>query len=270
MLPIPIMLSLRFRKFIKGKLVVSERNYPAHYPLNNQKSLKNNAWRADGWVFQTECAKSWYGEAIKDAKSVIIPNTVNLPFAFKTFEGSRKKTIVSAGRMVPEKNQLLLIRAFAKVHRNYGNFKLVIYGDGRLRNELEKELKRLNLTKDVSMPGFSTDWSKNSIDASLFVLSSDFEGMPNALMEAMALGLPCISTDCEGGGARYLIEDEKNGLLVSKNDVDALASAMERMLSDQDFAERCGHEAQKISERLAPEKIYCKWESFIKEVVGND
>ena len=90
--------------------------------------------------------------------------------------------------------------------------------------------------------------------------------MPNTLMEAMALGLPCISTDCDGGGAAFLIENEKNGLLVPKGDVEALANAMRRMLSDKEFAEQCGKEAHKICERLAPEKVYGQWEIFIKEV----
>ncbi len=87
-------------------------------------------------------------------------------------------------------------------------------------------------------------------------------------MEAMALGLPCISTDCDGGGARFLIEDGVNGLLVPKNDVDALARAMTRLLDNPEFARTLGQNAHKICERLSPEKIYGEWESFIESVVN--
>ena len=106
-------------------------------------------------------------------------------------------------------------------------------------------------------------------DASLFVLSSDYEGMPNALMEAMALGIPCISTDCDGGGAKFLIENNVNGLLVPKGDVIALANAMQIILSDSDKAKKLGLEAAKIQKKLAPEVIYRKWEEFIEKVVYN-
>lgn len=90
----------------------------------------------------------------------------------------------------------------------------------------------------VFLPGYSSEVITNVNKSSLFVLSSDFEGMPNALMEAMAMGVPSISTDCGGGGAKFLIENEKNGLLVPIGDVDALASAMDRVLSDRAFSEK--------------------------------
>ena len=103
--------------------------------------------------------------------------------------------------------------------------------------------------------------------SSLFVLSSDFEGMPNALMEAMALGVPCISTDCKGGGARFLIKNGTNGLLTPIGDVEALQTAMEKILSDQFFADNLSHNAHKLCETHSPEKIYAEWENLIKKVV---
>ena len=101
----------------------------------------------------------------------------------------------------------------------------------------------------------------------MFVLSSDYEGMPNALMEAMASGLPCVSTDCGGGGARFLIRDGENGFLVPKGDEEALADAMRKILSDKELADMLGNNARKLQETLAPEKIYGEWEAFIKEIV---
>lgn len=101
--------------------------------------------------------------------------------------------------------------------------------------------------------------------SSLFVLSSVFEGMPNALMEAMAMGVPSISTDCEGGGARFLIKNKKNGILVPIGDLEALVSAMDKVLSDQTFAESIGLEAHNICNVLAPNIIYGQWEKYDEE-----
>ena len=103
--------------------------------------------------------------------------------------------------------------------------------------------------------------------ASMFVLSSDYEGMPNALMEAMASGLPCVSTDCGGGGARFLVQNGDNGILIPQKDEVALASAMEKILSDESLSAKLGENARKLQETLAPEKIYGEWERFILEKI---
>ena len=105
-------------------------------------------------------------------------------------------------------------------------------------------------------------------DVSIFTLSSDFEGMPNALMEAMALGVPSISTDCPAGGARYLIEDKQNGVLVPVKNVNALVDAMKYVLSDSAIQEKLGNNARKICDKLNPTVIYAEWEDFIIEVAS--
>ena len=226
--------------------------------------LRFTASKANGWVFQTEEAKDWYGKAIGKAKVQIIPNAINPDFIKEPYRNDRKKTIVTAGRLTEQKNHVLLLKAFAKICQKFPDYQLVIYGGGgNLKNKIVETVKQLNIEDRVIMPGYTTNIGDKIKDASLFVLSSDFEGMPNALMEAMALGLPCVSTDCKGGGARFLIDNEKNGLLTPIGDVAALAKAIDRMLSDRKFAEQCGEEAHKICEQLAPEKIYREWESLI-------
>ena len=97
----------------------------------------------------------------------------------------------------------------------------------------------------VSLPGYTTFVREKMEQASLFVLTSDWEGMPNALIEAMALGVPCISTDCKGGGARFLINDGINGLLTPVGDMEALAASMEKVLCNAVLSQQLSIEAKK-------------------------
>lgn len=268
MLPVTTILLLRLRFLTKAKVIAAERVDPAQYPVKKQKQLKYLARKADGWVFQIEEERNWYGDATGKAKVSIIPNAINPDFIKPAYGGKRQKVIVTAGRLTEQKNHLLLIKAFAQIYSKFPDHKLIIYGDGPLKEKLLKTTNELSVENDVVLAGYTTSIGEKIKDASLFVLSSDFEGMPNALMEAMVLGLPCVSTDCDGGGAKFLIENEKNGLLVPKGDVDAIVAAMERMLADREFAERCGQEAHKICERLAPERIYEEWELFIEKIAN--
>ena len=265
MLPVTIIMMLVMRWLIKGKIIASERNSPSTYARTTQRLLKFLAKQAEGWVFQTKEEYEWYGRVVK--KGIIIPNAINPDFIKPVYTGVRKKTIVTVGRMTEQKNQALLIRAFAEVVKDFPLYNLKIYGDGEKRDELIILSEKLGLVNNIEFPGYLKNIGEHIKDSSLFVLSSDFEGMPNALMEAMALGLPCISTDCDGGGAKFLIENGKNGMLVPKGDAEILADAMRKMLSDKAFAEQCGQEAHKIVTQLEPHVIYSKWESFINDVL---
>lgn len=267
MLPFTTILLLKLRALVHGKIIASERSYPTYYSQKEQKQLRGLAHRADAWIFQTRASKEWYEEYLGKANCKIIANPINEQFNREPYNGERRKLIVTAGRLAEVKNHSLLVRAFSQIINDFNDYKLVIYGEGPLLQSLQSEVVRLGIENQVSFPGFA-EWGELSKDASLFVLTSNKEGMPNTLMEAMALGLPCISTDCDGGGAAYLIDNEKNGLLVPKGDVDALAYAMRRMLSDNEFAQQCGKEAHKICERLAPEKVYGQWEEFITEIAN--
>lgn len=268
MLPETTILLLQLSWLTKAKIIAAERNNPSSYTSQKQKNLSRLAHKADGWTFQTEEEREWYQGKIGNAKEIVIPNAINPDFIRPAYTGKRRKIIVSAGRMSAQKNQELLVRAFAAVCKDFPDYQLVIYGEGEKRSTLSVVTEELGIKDKVQLPGYTTNIGEKIKDASLFVLPSDFEGMPNALMEAMALGIPCISTDCDGGGARFLIENEKNGLIVPKGDVDALANAMHRMLSDKMFAELCGKEAHKICERLAPDKVYGQWEEFITEIAN--
>jgi glycosyltransferase involved in cell wall biosynthesis len=222
--------------------------------------------KADGFVFQTADAMAYYKDYIGD-RGVVLPNAINNEFVKEPYKGKREKVIVSAGRFSQQKNHLLLIDAFSKISQKHCDYNLVIYGDGELKSKYEERINELKIKGRVFMPGFVHDFGSCILNASLFVLSSNFEGMPNALMEAMALGLPCISTDCPSGGPKYLINDRVNGLLVPLGDSGRLAEAMDVVLSNEELAYRIGNNARRITETLRSDSIYEKWEIYIKKII---
>lgn len=266
-LPVTTILLLQLKVFVKGKIIASERVDPIYYSFQKQKQLRQVAHKADGWVFQTQEERDWYDTTTGNAKIEIIPNAINPDFFKPLYQGEHRKVIVTAGRLNGQKRHDILIKAFNQVKDEYPDYNVEIYGAGDEEQKLQDLINSLNIENRVFLKGNYSPIYDKLKDASLFVLSSDYEGMPNALMEAMALGLPCISTDCDGGGAKFLIENGKNGLLVPKGDILALASAMRTMLSDSGKAMKLGLEAAKIQNKLAPEVIYGKWEEFIKKVV---
>lgn len=269
MLPTNITTMLSMRFITSAKVIAAERANPASYNEDKQKKLMTLAHRADGWVFQTIEQKEWYEAHSQLKRPIVIPNAINPDVLKLHHTTERHKTIVTAGRLTNQKNHKLLINAFSKIADKYKDYNLIIYGEGPNREKLIEQITSLKLSDRISLPGYSSNVMANVNQASLFVLSSDFEGMPNALMEAMAMGVPSISTDCGGGGARYLINNEKNGLLVPIGDVNALASAMDRVLSDKTFADKLGKEAHKLCDTLSPDVIYGRWEKYIEETVNS-
>ena len=169
---------------------------------------------------------------------------------------------MSVGRLNKQKNYPLLLRSFKDLHSEYAEYKLVIYGDGPERQSLEALIKDLGLSEVVLLPGAINNVPEVIYNASLFVLPSDFEGMPNALMEAMALGLPCISTDCPCGGARELIENDKNGLLVPVGDEKSIVSAIRFMLNNPEKAKQMGMNAMKIRSTHSLDVISKLWYDY--------
>lgn len=248
--------------------VFAERVDPAVYPANIAKLLKKYARKADGFVFQTEDARAWYGDSVKDIKTAVIPNAINPVFIRPKYAGEKRKVIAGAGRLNDQKNFSLLIGAFAQIAPEFPDYNLVIYGEGEKRRELEKLVEELGLRERVSLPGNIQNIADEMEQNSLFVLSSDYEGMPNALMEAMALGLPCISTDCPCGGPRFLIQNGENGILVPVGNEEKMTEAMRRVLEDKMLKEKLAKNAVQIQERLTSDKIYGEWEKMILSIVS--
>ena len=219
---------------------------------------------ADGCVFQTEEQKHWFPQRLQE-KSRIIMNQVSEAFFDAHFTGERHD-IVTVGRLNAAKNQALLIRAFARIADKTPE-NLRIYGAGELHDALEGQIEALGLTDRVRLMGLTDDVPNAVKDARLFVFSSDYEGLPNALLEAMALGLPIVSTNCRGGGPAMVLEDGVSGLLVPPGDEEALAGAMLSLLRDPARAERLGRAAREKAENFRPEKIFAEWRGYAEDIL---
>lgn len=245
-------------------LIYSERNDPNR---TNQRAIdrlyrKIVENRANKIVFQTKGAQECYPLQVQK-KSVVILNPLDTT-AFPTHDFSHeKKEIVSVGRLEPQKNQKLLIDAFSMIANDIPEYDLVIYGEGSLRRDLEIYIESKGLTNRVRLPGAKSGIQDYIKDAALFVLSSDYEGIPNALIEAMAIGLPCVSTDCSPGGARELIENGNNGFLTPCGDAQKLADEILKMINNKSLAKACGTNAKQIRQRTAVAKISKEWMACI-------
>ncbi|PWX16158.1 hypothetical protein CYK66_10205 [Clostridium perfringens] len=171
------------------------------------------------------------------------------------------------GRLHKQKNQKLLIDAFSRIADEFFDYSLEIYGDGELRPELQRQIQSYNLEKRIFLKGTRKNIHSSIYDASLFILSSDYEGLPNALIEAMALGIPCISTDCKPGGAREIINDNEDGLIVKINDAEALSYAIKYVLENSDFADKLSKNALKNISRFDSKVIYNNWSDYMKKLL---
>lgn len=229
---------------IPHRLLVSERNDPTR--IKHQR-LRNWAYRkAEKLVFQTQDMQKCFPRDIQ-AKSEVIPNPVSGDMP-EPFEGVRKKWIVSVARLKPQKNHKLLIDAFADFEKEYPDYELHIFGVGELEGELKQQVKELNLELKVCFHGFSAQVKEEIRDSAMFVLSSNYEGISNSMIEALAMGVPVISTDCPVGGSAAYIQDGINGVLVPVGDKAALTGAMKKMARNPQWAEALGKNAVKIKE----------------------
>ncbi len=249
----------RAAKHLNAKTIVSERTSPKA-TIMQQKSARQIYLlykNVDCVVFQTEDAKRYYPSKIQK-KGVIIPNPIkkNLP---DPYLGERDKEIVGFGRLVEFKNWPMLIQAFSEVHKIHSEYRLKIYGDGVMKKELLDLIARLCLSECVDICEFQTDIHEKVKKATIYVSSSNYEGISNSMLEAMAIGMPCVCTDCPVGGARMFIENNINGILVPVGDVESLANALNQIIENESHAKSLGTEAAKIRKKLSSDAILKQW-----------
>lgn len=245
------------------RTISCDRGDPSWGGMSIWKPITKWTYRqSDICVFQLPEVRDYFGkENLK--KSYVIPNPF-VPVANPNMV-VRKKTIVSAGRFTDQKGYDVLINAFKVVHDKHPEYELVIYGDGPLKDDYTKQIKRLGLEQNVFLPGAVRNVSSEIKNDGIFVLSSRFEGIPNSLLEAMSMGLPCVSTDCSPGGARFLSDDGKRALIVERDNIKELAQAICKVIEDEQLAEELSNAALTVRETFRPEIILKQW----KEVFEN-
>jgi glycosyltransferase involved in cell wall biosynthesis len=167
--------------------------------------------------------------------------------------------VVAAGRYAPEKGYDRLIDAFARVAGRHPGWSLRIFGHGPLRGALEKQAARVGLEDRVTLPGLAGSIEHELRSASVFALSSIHEGLPMALAEAMACGLPCVAFDC-APGVREIVTDGVDGVVVPPRDVAGLAEGLDRVMGDEDLRRRLGTAARASVRRFAPDQVLAQWE----------
>ena len=249
---------------LKTKTIVSVRNDPyKEYGTGIHKALARFLFAfTDGCVFQTEDAMKYFSKSVQK-KSKIIFNPVNEKF-YNVQRKPEKKKILMVGRLQPQKNVELAIEAFSHVVEDFPDYKLCIYGEGELKADLQKLSEKLHIEKQVEFCGQTDSVEEKLASAALYLLTSNFEGMPNALMEAMSIGVPVISTDCPCGGPRSLIENNQQGILIPCNDVEALSSAILKVLSNDSLRMSMRNEARNRAKQFKPEIILNEWDAYIK------
>ena len=253
------------------KVIISERNDPRQ-SLSSKTNLaffKTMYPKADEMVFQSPDAMQWYRENTS-VKGRIIFNPIK-PGLPKMVIGERKKKIVNFCRISSQKNLHLLVKAFELFTKEYPDYELYIYGDtvgngaeGYV-NDLKEKIKQLNCNDRIYIMPAQRNIDDLVKDYAMFVSSSDFEGMSNSMLEAMAIGLPTICTDCPAGGARAVIKDHENGILVPVNDVKALANAMKEVAGNHALAKKLSVNSTKLLEKLSVDKIVNQWMEIIND-----
>lgn len=244
------------------KTVFCERNNPVRpdMPQNIMRIRDKIYHRCTSAVFQTEDEMAYY-TGIK-GKKVVIPNPLkeNLP---ERYFGVRRHEIVNFCRLSPQKNIPLLIDAFEMLLQDHPDYTLRVYGEGPEKDNLKAYVKEKHLEDKAFIEEFASDIHERIKDAAMFVSTSDFEGLSNSMLEAMAIGLPTVCTDCDGGGARMMIENHVNGLLVPKGDKQAVYHAMKAIVEDEALSDRLSKNAEKIKIKLSVDNIVKEWIKMI-------
>ena len=246
------------------RIVVSERAFPG----SSHRSPASRRLEAALYslssviVYQTEGARDFCPSHLR-GRSRVIPNVVVKP-SLAPYEGVRSKTIVSVGRLTEQKNFPMLLKAFARFSKSHPDYSLRIFGEGEQRGRLIELASCLGIADKTEFAGYISNIPEQINEAAMFVLSSNYEGISNAMTEAMALGLPVICTDCPAGGAAMVIENGVNGLLVPVGDASALAVAMNIVADNHELAQRISRQAKEVANRFSSESIGRMWERVLE------
>lgn len=258
----------------KSKFIVSERVDPYSYRGKMARLRFGLMKFAHGCVFQTEGARKFF-EPYKKIfdRSTVIPNPVvvsetvwSLQKNIPSYE-ERDKRIVAVGRLsISQKRQDVLLESFKLFHEAHPEYKLSIYGDGADKEKIQTLIDKMGLSECAVLEGRTNRVEEEIAHAAAFVLASDFEGIPNALIEAMSIGVPSVSTNCSPGGAALLIQDGENGFLVPCGDANAIAEKLSRIIGSKEISERFSEHGPLIIDEFSESIIADKWEEYFERI----
>lgn len=251
---------------IKIPVIASERNDPRFNSL---------AWKiiqavllplADRFVVQTQQIKDYFPKFIQKKTDIIFNPVTGKVFSLPSVP--KEKRIISVGRLHSQKNQKMMIEAFARVSEEFPEWKLVIYGEGPERDSLESLVSsfRFQVSSRISLPGRSENIIDELNRSEIFAFSSDYEGMSNAVVEAFCVGLPIITTKVSG--TEDFITETKNGFLLERNDVDGMEKAMRKLMSDENQRKSIGNNNRQQANIFKIEHIFLQWENVVNKVVN--
>ena len=252
-------------KGLPNKIIFSERGNPNRLMKKRygKKFVEKYYDEITAAVFQTDDAKNSYPENVA-GKGVVIPNPIKKKLP-EPYQGERNKYITTFCRISLQKNLPMMVKAFARLYGDYPEYVLRIIGDtfnaegDNVKKSLEKQIKDLGIEQNVQFLPFSKNVHEEIMKDAMYVNSSDYEGMSNAMLEAMAIGMPVICTDCPIGGAGDIIKHEINGILVQTGNDEEMYREMKRIIDNKQFANCLSQEAVKIREELSLNKIAKHW-----------
>lgn len=249
------------------KTAVAERNDP--HSVNKywiMDQIEKMIYRlADGILVQTPTIQKFFDGTLKNKTTIIYnPVNINADMVGKALNTPKEKRIVSVARLVRQKNHDILIKSFAEFSKSHTDYTLTIYGEGPLREELISLAMDLNISDKVFIPGPSKTIHQDILNAEMMCLVSAREGMSNAMIESMCLGLPCICTKVSG--AVDVIKSGENGILIGIGDIDELVSKMKYLADNRNISNKIGENATKLFNVLEKEKIYKEWISYIDKI----
>lgn len=255
----------------RRKIILSQRLDPYQERGISAKIKRRIIEKADGVVFQSFGARDYYDKKVKD-KACVIPNpvtekTLSFKKDIKPFSERRDIIVVPARLDIHQKRQDVMLDAFEIVAKEFTNVRLVLLGNGPDKERLNEIIKEKNLVGRASIHPAVSSAEEFTKDCKIVCLTSDYEGLPNSIIEALALGLDVVATDCSPGGAKMLIEDCINGYIVKRGDYLALADRICELLRKPDLADRVSLEARKISEKYSEENISKQWLRYVKKIV---
>lgn len=267
--PFNILALLSVPCFRNYPVIVADRNDPRFECRNTIRKILRHIlykYKADRVIVQTVNNQKYYPKRVQKKMDVIYnPISICEDLFGCAINTPKKKQLVNVARLDEQKNQRMLLRSFKRVLYKYPDYCLTIYGEGPMREELMDYVKELGLERSVLLPGRESNIIEKMKSAEIFVLSSNYEGMSNSMLEALCIGLPVVST--EVSGAVDLIKSGENGILVPINDEDKLTKALLTVIESKSLRETLSINAIKVSELLKVDTITKKWVNCIEKTL---